>query len=124
MRRVRSENTQPELLLRRRLTDFGIRYRLHRRDLPGRPDVYIGRLRLAVFVHGCFWHGHACKRGNPPRSNAAFWNSKIKENKMRDERTKDALAASSIEVLELWTCETNTFEMVCRTIEARYRAAQ
>src|SRR5471030_507399 len=103
MARDHSRDTKPEILLRKALSARGVRYRLHRRDLPGKPDVYIGRLRLAVFVNGCFWHGHDCPRGKMPSSNVEFWQTKIEKNKARDEQTKAALDTLGIESLILWT---------------------
>jgi DNA mismatch endonuclease, patch repair protein len=84
MAAVRSKDTQPELLVRRSLHAAGFRFRLHVRDLPGNPDVVLPRLRYALFVHGCFWHGHYCKRGNLPTTNVAFWSKKIETNLQRD----------------------------------------
>ena len=106
MARVRSRDTAPEMVVRRALTAMGYRYRLHRRDLPGTPDIaFIGR-RAAVFVHGCFWHGHGCARGSrAPRANAAYWRDKIAGNRARDARNGAALAALGWRVLTLWECE-------------------
>src|ERR1700694_1858654 len=84
MSAVRHENTGPEKLVRSRLFAAGYRFRLHRRDLPGSPDIVLPLHRLAVFVHGCFWHGHACPRGRPPKSNVEFWASKVERNRARD----------------------------------------
>jgi len=104
MSRVRGRDTAPELLVRKELTHFGVRYRLHRKDMPGKPDLYVGRLRLAIFVNGCFWHGHDCPRGTLPKTNATFWEAKIAQNVLRDERIREQLAQRGIECLELWTC--------------------
>jgi DNA mismatch endonuclease (patch repair protein) len=105
MARVKSRNSKPELLVRRMLTDMGYRYRLHRADLPGKPDIaFIGRRKL-IFVHGCFWHGHDCRRGaREPKANAAYWRRKIAANHMRDERHREALAAAGWAVLTIWEC--------------------
>lgn len=123
MARVRSRDTKPELVLRKALSDRGVRYRLHRRDLPGTPDLYIGRLRLAVFVNGCFWHGHTCRRGKIPSSNVAYWRAKIEKNKARDTRTKTDLDALRIESLILWTCLAAQFDREADAIARRYLAA-
>ena len=106
MRRVRSKDTRPELALRRLFTGMGLRYRLHRRDLPGSPDVaFIGR-RTAVFVHGCFWHGHDCRRGaRAPKQNAAYWASKIARNRARDAEVGARLQAVGWRALVVWECE-------------------
>jgi DNA mismatch endonuclease, patch repair protein len=106
MARVRGKNTKPELRVRRLLTAMGYRYRLHRRDIPGRPDVaFIGR-RKAIFVHGCFWHGHDCKRGSrAPKANVDYWREKIAANRRRDAAAGEALAALGWKALTLWECE-------------------
>src|ERR1700688_135355 len=84
MSRVRAQDTKPERLLRKLLSDRGVRYRLHVKSLPGKPDIYVPRLGLAIFVHGCFWHGHDCPRGTAPKSNVDFWNCKLSRNIARD----------------------------------------
>jgi len=121
MARVRNKDTAPELAVRRFLTRAGVRYRLHRRDLPGTPDVYVPRLQLAIFVHGCFWHGHECPRGKRPKTNALFWDLKISNNRARDERSRERLADVGIAALELWTCQHAGFESECKRIARRYR---
>ncbi len=105
MARVKARNSKPELLVRRMLTDMGYRYRLHRADLPGKPDIaFIGRRKL-IFVHGCFWHGHDCRRGaREPKANAAYWRRKIAANRERDQRNCDALGAAGWAVLTVWEC--------------------
>ena len=106
MARVRGKNTGPELRVRRLLTRLGLRYRLHRRDLPGSPDVaFIGR-RTALFVHGCFWHGHDCHRGaRAPKQNADFWAAKLARNIARDADVQARLAAQGWRSLVVWECE-------------------
>src|SRR5215469_15232064 len=85
MRRVKARDTTPELKVRRLLTGLGLRYRLHRKDLPGAPDIALPGRRLAVFVHGCFWHVHDCARGaRTPKANRDYWVGKIARNRMRD----------------------------------------
>lgn len=105
MARVRSRDTTPERTVRRILTDLGYRYRLHRRDLPGKPDIaFIGR-RKAILVHGCFWHGHNCKRGaREPRANAEYWRVKIARNRARDAKTQRELGERGWAFLVLWEC--------------------
>ena len=106
MAKVKSRDTRPERLVRRLLTDMGVRYRLHRKDLPGRPDLALGPRRLAIFVHGCFWHGHDCPRGaRKPKQNAAYWEAKIARNRTRDASNVEALEASGWRALILWECE-------------------
>lgn len=106
MARVRSRDTKPELLLRRLLTDLGARYRLHRKDLPGSPDVAMPSRRLAIFVHGCFWHGHDCPRGSRvPKANRDYWLAKVARNVARDERNRADLAQAGWRVETVWECE-------------------
>ena len=94
MRRVKGKNTTPELAVRRLLTSLGARYRLHRADLPGKPDIVLGPRRLAIFVHGCFWHGHDCARGaRIPKANRDYWLAKVARNRARDAASRTALEA-------------------------------
>jgi DNA mismatch endonuclease (patch repair protein) len=105
MSRVRNKNTGPELEVRRALHAAGFRFRLHGTDLPGRPDIVLPRYRTAVFVHGCFWHGHACRRGALPQDNAEFWSEKIDRNRARDAAAREALALAGWSVETIWQCE-------------------
>lgn len=106
MGRVRGKNTGPELRVRKLLWRLGARYRLHRRDLPGSPDVAMPGRRLAVFVHGCFWHGHSCPRGaRKPRQNADYWRAKLERNQERDAAACAALQAGGWRVETVWECE-------------------
>jgi DNA mismatch endonuclease, patch repair protein len=105
MRAVRWRDTKPELFVRRELHRAGYRFRLHRRDLPGNPDIVLPRYRLAVFVHGCFWHGHTCSKGQQrPRNNADFWAHKLDGNIRRDHRNCAALCQLGWQVRVLWEC--------------------
>ena len=104
MSRVRSRNTRPEVLVRQQLHKAGFRFRLNRRDLPGAPDIVLPRFRTVVFVHGCFWHGHSCKRGTRPSSNTDFWNKKIDGNMDRDRRNVLALGKLGWRVETVWAC--------------------
>jgi DNA mismatch endonuclease, patch repair protein len=105
MARVRSRDTQPEMRVRKSIHAAGFRYRLHPPSLPGRPDLVLPRYRTAVFVHGCFWHGHDCRRGNPPRSNVAFWGRKLATNRRRDTNAEEALRAEGYHVVIVWECD-------------------
>ncbi len=106
MRRVRGKDTAPELIVRRMLWRLGARYRLHRRDLPGRPDVALPGRRLAIFVHGCFWHGHDCARGaRVPKANRVYWLDKVARNRARDAAARAALEAQGWCVETVWECE-------------------
>lgn len=108
MRLIRSQDTGPELAVRRYLYAAGLRYRLHRRDLPGRPDLVFKSRRICVFVHGCFWHGcRRCVDGTRSvKSNSAYWIEKIRGNKDRDARNQALLEADGWQVLTVWECET------------------
>ncbi len=106
MRRVKGRDTSPELKVRRLLTGLGARYRLHRKDLPGRPDIVMPGRRLAIFVHGCFWHGHDCPRGaRVPKANRDYWLGKVGRNRERDGASRVALEAAGWRVETLWECE-------------------
>lgn len=103
---VRRRDTAPELLVRHILHAMGYRFRLHRKNLPGSPDIVLPRHRKIVFVHGCFWHGHnECKRATRPVNNADTWAAKIEGNRRRDQRNLDALRALGWDVLVVWECE-------------------
>jgi DNA mismatch endonuclease (patch repair protein) len=106
MRRVKGRDTSPERTVRRALTALGARYRLHRKDLPGSPDIVLPGRRLALFVHGCFWHGHDCARGaRVPKANRDYWTGKVARNRARDMRARAALEAQGWRVETLWECE-------------------
>ena len=106
MRRVKSKNTSPELASRKALTRLGARYRLHRKDLPGKPDIVLPGRRLALFVHGCFWHGHDCPRGSKvPKQNRDYWVGKVERNRARDSLGREALGALGWRVETIWECD-------------------
>jgi len=104
MASIGGKNTVPELAVRRLAHGMGYRFRLHRRDLPGSPDLVFVKQRKILFVHGCFWHGHACKR--LPRSNVPFWSGKIEKNRARDARNLSDLRRLGWKTLVVWQCET------------------
>ena len=105
MRRVRGQNTTPELAVRRILRAAGVGYRLGGTGLPGRPDVVMKGRRTVIFVHGCFWHGHDCPRGaRQPKANADYWSAKIGRNRARDAATYVALEAAGWRVITVWEC--------------------
>ena len=113
MAKVKSTGTKPELLIRRILTALGARYRLHRKDLPGSPDVVMPGRRLAIFVHGCFWHGHDCARGSRvPKANRDYWLAKVARNTARDARNLAGLAAAGWRVETVWEGEMKDREGV------------
>ncbi len=119
MRAVKSRDTTPERLLRKLLRPIAPGYRLHRKDIPGRPDIaYPGR-RIAIFVHGCFWHGHDCVRGaRSPKANAEYWSDKISRNRARDTANLTALDEKGWNSLVVWECEMKDPQAV----QARLRA--
>jgi len=108
MRRVKGRDTGPELKVRRLLTRLGARYRLHRADLPGRPDIVLPGRRLAIFVHGCFWHRHGCTLSSEPRTRRRFWREKFDRNVARDARNARELRKLGWRVLTVWECALRT----------------
>jgi DNA mismatch endonuclease (patch repair protein) len=107
MRRIRKIDTTPERVVRRLVHGLGFRFRLHRRDLPGTPDLVLPRLRRAILVHGCFWHQHAgCRLARLPKSRGEYWLPKLWRNQERDAAAQAELKASGWEVLVVWECET------------------
>lgn len=105
MSRIKGKNTKPELLVRKWLWARGYRYRLHRKDLPGKPDIVFPGQKKAVFVHGCFWHKHTCRYFKWPRTNREFWQEKIIGNVSRDQRNYKALQECGWNYFVLWECE-------------------
>lgn len=106
MSRIRGKDSQPELALRRVLHRLGLRYRLHAKDLPGKPDLVLPRYKAVVFVHGCFWHRHeGCKIATTPKSNTLFWVEKFNKNKARDAHVADSLKNLGWRVFVVWECD-------------------
>lgn len=115
MRRVRGKNTGPELMVRRLVHGLGYRFRLHRKDLPGSPDLVFPRLRSVIFVHGCFWHRHddpECRLARLPKSRLDFWEPKLTANRLRDVRKQAALAATGWRILIVWECDLRNKEQL------------
>lgn len=109
MGRIRSKDTRPELVVRKFLTGYGLRYRLYGHGLPGKPDIVVSRLKAVVFVNGCFWHQHAgCPRKASPKSNGAYWEAKLKGNVERQRRDIRALKKLGWKVYKVWECETRS----------------
>lgn len=118
MRQVRGRDTKPEILVRSIVHRLGYRFRLHRKDLPGCPDIVLPRHKKVIFVHGCFWHGHPqCKRSVRPTTNTDFWDKKLDLNIQRDERFQQELKEMGWGVLVVWQCETRDPENLIRKLE-------
>lgn len=106
MRRVRSKNTKPEVFVRSMLHRMGYRFRLHRKDLPGNPDIVLPKHRAVVFVHGCFWHQHpGCRKATIPQNNRDYWEKKLERNVERDRAARQTLSEQGWKVLTVWECE-------------------
>lgn len=105
MQSVKSRNTGPEVMLRKLLHARGYRFRLHRADLPGSPDIVFPSRRSLIFVHGCFWHGHNCMKGRLPKSRRQFWRAKIDGNRKRDARVRRELRSLGWRIRYVWQCE-------------------
>jgi DNA mismatch endonuclease (patch repair protein) len=117
MSRIRNRNTRPEMVVRSLTHRMGYRYRLHRKDLPGRPDLVFPSRRKIIFVHGCFFHMHNCRYGRvTPKQNAEFWQAKRLSNVERDRRNLAALEREGWKVLEVWECQTRSPELLESTL--------
>lgn len=116
---IKGKNTRPEMLVRRLVHGMGFRYRLHRKDLPGSPDLVFPRLRKVIFVHGCFWHRHpGCKFAYTPKSNKQFWLQKLESNTRRDARALKALDALGWDILVVWECEVSDLPSLSQKLAA------
>jgi DNA mismatch endonuclease (patch repair protein) len=104
MSRIRGKDTKPEMMLRRGLHQAGLRFRLHARELPGRPDLIFPRYHAAVLIHGCFWHGHDCPMFKLPRTRTEFWTGKIAGNRARDRQNEAALSRQGWRIMTVWEC--------------------
>lgn len=121
MGKIRSKNTSPELVVRKLVFSLGYRYRLHRKDLPGKPDLVFPGRKKVIFVHGCFWHQHqnpGCKIARTPKSNKDYWLPKLKRNAERDVRHQRELIELGWDVLVLWECETQKPDVMAEKIES------
>lgn len=117
MSRVRSKDTSAEIEVRSLAHRLGFRFRIHRTDLPGKPDLVFSSRKKVIFVHGCFWHGHACPRGKrSPKANADYWKQKIEKNTERDLKAQSALKALGWDVLVVWECHLKEPERVAADI--------
>lgn len=118
MQAVRSSDTKPEIAVRKLLHRLGYRFRLRRSDLPGKPDIVLPRHRLAVFVHGCFWHRHDCKRATMPKTRTEFWEAKLSANVARDARVMKALHEFGWRTVVIWECEIGDHQLISHRIIA------
>lgn len=115
MRRIRSANTKPEIAVRRLVHSLGFRFRLHLRDLPGRPDIVLPKHRAIILVHGCFWHQHRrCIDGRQPQSNTSYWSSKLERNLKRDRSNARKLRRLGWRVLTIWECQLGRADLHAR----------
>lgn len=121
MRQVRNKNTAPEILTRSLMHAMGLRFRLHRKNLPGCPDIVLAKYRTVVFVHGCYWHRHpGCKYASTPKTNTAFWLSKFTQNSNRDTENSRKLKSLGWNVLIIWQCETKDIEKLKKRLAAEF----
>lgn len=116
MSRIGPANTGPEIAVRSILHGLGYRFRLHRRDLPGTPDIVLPRFGTVVFVHGCFWHGHGCKKGRMPKSRTEYWGPKIEANRVRDAKKRRQLRALGWRVMTVRECEIRDSDKLRRRL--------
>lgn len=121
MARIRSKDTKPELVVRSVLHRLGFRFRIHRKDLPGKPDIVLPRHHKIILVQGCFWHGHSCALASKPKSNQEYWREKVKSNRLRDRWVKQELSRRGWTVLELWECEVRKEIGLAEKLEAFMR---
>lgn len=111
MSKIRSKNTKPERMLRSVLHRLGFRFQIHRKDLPGKPDIVLPKYRTVIFVHGCYWHYHKdCREGRIPSTNSAFWKNKLEKNVLKDKQNRTSLETLGWRVLVVWECEVNKLE--------------
>lgn len=116
MRAIRSTGMKPELAVRKLVHGMGYRYRLHRSDLPGKPDLVFSSLRKIIFVHGCFWHSHNCNLAHRPKSNVPYWRPKLQGNKRRDSLNLKTLRSRGWRVLVVWECQTKKLSFLMKRI--------
>ena len=119
---VKGKNTRPELMVRSLLHRMGYRFRLHRKDLPGKPDIVLPKYRTVIFVHGCFWHRHkGCKYASMPATNTEFWTAKFEANTKRDKSNVKALKKTGWKVLIVWQCELKAEDKLARKLRSKLK---
>lgn len=116
MRSVKQKDTGPEIGVRRVLHAMGYRFRLHRKDLPGKPDIVLPTRKKIIFVNGCFWHAHGCPKGRAPKSKLDYWKPKLERNVARDARIRSELIEAGWSVLTVWECETKDTARLAETL--------
>ncbi len=116
MAKISGKETEPEILVRKYLFSKGFRFRKNDKRYPGTPDIVLPKYDTAIFVHGCFWHGHSCRAGRLPTSNKKYWNAKIAENKERDKKKKRLLRKDGWRVIEIWQCKLKNKKQFSRTM--------
>ena len=110
MSKISGKNTKPEILVRKFLFSKGFRYRINVKTLPGKTDIVLPKYKTVIFINGCFWHGHNCKKGKLPSSNIDFWKEKISNNKSRDDKNSDLLVKLGWKVIIIWQCEISKID--------------
>lgn len=119
MRSVRRTSTKPEMIVRRSLHALGLRFRLHRKDLAGTPDIVLPKFQTLIFVHGCFWHRHeSCAKASMPKTRVDFWTAKFSQNVARDRRNEDLLRDAGWRVITIWECETHNRENLAHKLRS------
>lgn len=114
---IHSSDTKPEVIVRKLLHSLGYRFRLHKKDLPGKPDIVLKKHRTIIFIHGCFWHQHkGCKRSNIPKSNKSYWQLKLENNVKRDKQHKQSLKKLGWKTITIWECETKNIKKLIKKI--------
>lgn len=122
MAKVKGQNTMPEMIVRSMIHRMGFRFSLHRKDLPGKPDIVLPKHRKIVLVHGCFWHGHVhCKKAMIPKSNVEFWTNKIETNRKRDRKVIYELRKSGWRVLVIWQCEIRRLDKLTAKLQRFFK---
>ena len=118
MSQIKGKNTKPELLVRKYLFAKGFRYRLHDKNLPGKPDIILPKYNTIIFVNGCFWHGHICEKNRMPSTNKKFWELKIHGNIERDKKVQNSLESAGWKVFTIWTCELKNSKIAENTLKS------
>jgi len=123
MRQIKGKNTKPEMVVRKFLFSKGFRYRLHVKNLPGKPDIVLPKYKIVIFVHGCFWHGHeGCKYFVVPKTRTEWWLTKINTNKLNDEKSKTLLKKAGWKIIIIWECELkpSTIDYTLLKLQAKF----